>query len=399
MPSGFKIARIFGIDIRINWSWIIIFLLVTWNLAAGVFPILHPDWSILLRWGLGVAASVLFFGSVLAHELAHSLVAQSRGLNVSEITLFLFGGVSNLEEEPPSAMTEFLMAVVGPLTSIILGVIFLFFAGISSGALVGIGGSIESLASLSPLATLFIWLGPINIILGIFNLIPGFPLDGGRVFRSILWGITGNLQQSTKYASWVGQAFGWAFIFVGISMVFGINFPIFGTGIIGGIWLAFIGWFLIGVARQGYEQVMVEDVLKNTPVKEMMKVNVASIAPDTLVTALVHDHILGTDQRAFPVIKDNHLLGLVCLDDVRKIPKDEWTKTRVQEIMTPENELHIVAPTGKASDALKTLAAEDINQMPVVEDGKFIGLLSRRDILLWLQVHSKDQQEIKEPEK
>lgn len=397
MSSGLKIARLFGIDIRINWSWIVIFVLVTWDLAVGVFPLLHPDWNFALRWGLGLAASLLFFGSVLAHELAHSLVAKSRGLNVSEITLFLFGGVSNLEEEPPTAETEFLMAVVGPLTSIVLGFLFIGLAGASAGTFASLTGNLESLARLGPLATLFVWLGPINIILGLFNLLPGFPLDGGRVFRSFLWAITGNLQQATKYASWVGQGFGWLFIFMGVSMVFGVNFPFFGTGIFSGLWLAFIGWFLIEIAREGYEQVMIEDVLKNTTVAVMMKTDIPSVGPETTVETLVHEHILGTEQRAWPVVTNQHLAGLVCLDDVRKISKDDWPRVTVNEIMTPLSQLRTVSPQKKASEALKIIASEDINQLPVLDQGKFLGLISRRDILLWLQVHSKDQQELREP--
>jgi len=397
MSSGLKIARLFGIDIRINWSWIVIFVLVTWDLAVGVFPLLHPDWNFALRWGLGLAASLLFFGSVLAHELAHSLVAKSRGLNVSEITLFLFGGVSNLEEEPPTAETEFLMAVVGPLTSIVLGFLFIGLAGASAGTFASLTGNLESLAGLGPLATLFVWLGPINIILGLFNLLPGFPLDGGRVFRSFLWAITGNLQQATKYASWVGQGFGWLFIFMGVSMVFGVNFPFFGTGIFSGLWLAFIGWFLIEIAREGYEQVMIEDVLKNTTVAVMMKTDIPSVGPETTVETLVHEHILGTEQRAWPVVTNQHLAGLVCLDDVRKISKDDWPRVTVNEIMTPLSQLRTVSPQKKASEALKIIASEDINQLPVLDQGKFLGLISRRDILLWLQVHSKDQQELREP--
>lgn len=396
MPSGLKIVRLFGIDIRLNWSWIIIFILVTWNLAVGVFPLLHPEWGLLLRWGLGLAASVLFFGSVLAHELAHSLVAKSRGLNVNEITLFLFGGVSNLEEEPPTAGTEFLMAIVGPLTSIALGVIFILLAGVSAGTFGSLSGDLNSLAGLGPLATLFVWLGPINIILGIFNLLPGFPLDGGRVFRSLLWAITGNLQQATKYASWVGQGFGWLFIFMGISMAFGVSFPFFGSGIFSGLWLAFIGWFLIGIAREGYEQVMIEDILKNTTVAAMMKANVPSVGPETTVESLVHEHILGTDQRAWPVVENQQLAGLVCLDDVRKVSKNDWPRVIVKEIMTPISELRTVSPQEKASEALKVIVGEDINQLPVLDKGKFLGLVSRRDILLWLQVHSKEQ-ELREP--
>ncbi|MGE5222759.1 MAG: site-2 protease family protein, partial [Omnitrophica WOR_2 bacterium] len=197
MRNGFRIGRIFGISIYIDWSWIFIFLLVTWNLAGAVFPTLHPNWNTILDLAVGLAASLLFFASVLAHELAHSLVAIARGLPVRRITLFIFGGVSNIEREPPSPLTEFLVAVVGPLTSIVLGVIFLFLGGSNQGIFGSFStGQLQSLARLDPVSTLLLWLGPINIILGIFNLVPGFPLDGGRVLRSILWGISHNLRQA-----------------------------------------------------------------------------------------------------------------------------------------------------------------------------------------------------------
>src|SRR5258708_18679582 len=195
MKSGFRAARLFGIDITIDWSWLLIFLLVTWNLAASVSPDVHPDWSPGINLILAVAASLLFFGSVLAHELAHSIVATWRGLPVRSITLFIFGGVSNIEREPSSPGTEFLVAIVGPATSLVLGAIFLLAGVALAGTLQARGGTVtQLLASLNPLTTLLLWLGPVNIVLGGFNLIPGFPPDGGRGLRSILWAVSNNFR-------------------------------------------------------------------------------------------------------------------------------------------------------------------------------------------------------------
>lgn len=392
MPGGFRIGRIFGIEVDINWSWIFIFLLVTFNLGLAVFPVLHPEWSFLLTWGVATAASLLFFGSVLAHEIAHSLVARRRGLPVDRIVLFIFGGVSNIEKEPPSAGTEFLMAIVGPLTSIVLGIIFLFVGVAIAGGFQAVLLPGEFLTGLGPIATLFLWLGPINILLGVFNLIPGFPLDGGRVLRSILWAATDNLKLATRWASWVGQAFGWLFIGIGILMVFGIAVPFFGTSLIGGLWLVFIGWFLTSIAAQGYQQVVLEDVLKDVPVSAVMRTQYPSISPQISVDELVHDHIMGTENRSFPVMEKNRLLGLVTLDDVRKVSAERWEKVRVEEIMTPKDELKTVGTKDPAIDALQIIAGEDINQLPVVEGDQLVGIVSRRDILLWLQTHSKDQE-------
>ena len=390
MRSGFHIARIFGINIYIEWSWILIFVLVTWNLAGGLFPALHPEWSLGLNIAVSLFASILFFGSVLAHELAHSLVAKSRGLPVRSITLFIFGGVSNISKEPPSPLTEFLMAIVGPLTSFILGVIFLLLAGFSlNTAMAGINNPMAFLRNLGPVTTTFVWLGPINILLAVFNMIPGFPLDGGRVLRSILWAITDNLRRATRWATMVGQLVAWLFILTGIAMIFGVNVPFFGSGIIGGLWLAFIGWFLNNAADQSYRQVVIDDVLEGVPVSRIMRPEAHSVQPEITISQLVDDHLMATDERAFPVL-DNQgtLVGLIALDDIRKVPRQRWDEVKVAQVMTPVSELETVTPNEDASDALTKLNARDVRQMPVVDSGRMVGMLRRRDIIRWLQLHS-----------
>ena len=222
-------------------------------------------------WSTAVAAALLFFVSVLLHELAHSLVAQSQGVPVRSITLFLFGGVSDIQREPPSPRAEFLITIVGPITSFVIGVILSLLAGINANLLDTMAGSSSAMAGLSPLSTMLLWLGSINILLAVFNLIPGFPLDGGRVLRSILWAISGNLRRATRWASGVGQAVAWLFIFAGIMMVFGTDIPFLGTGLINGLWLAFIGWFLNSAALQSYRQVVIHDMLHGVPVARIMR--------------------------------------------------------------------------------------------------------------------------------
>jgi Zn-dependent protease/predicted transcriptional regulator len=390
MRTGLRIGKIFGINIHVDWSWIFIFLLIMWDLAAGVFPELHPGWGIGLIWGTSLVASLLFFASVLAHELAHSLVAKANGIPVHDITLFLFGGVSNIQSEPSSSGVEFLMAIVGPLTSIILGLIFLFFSGSASAGLeVVTANTLQPLSQLNPLSTLLLWLGPINILLGVFNLIPGFPLDGGRVLRSIIWAISKDLRQATLWASWAGQFVAWIFIGAGISMIFGISIPFLGSGFIGGLWIAFIGWFLNGAAVQSYQKVVIEDVLEGVSVDQLMRTNPPTVLSGISVNILVHGHIMGTDERAFPVMDNGRMIGIVCIEDVRKVPQERWDRVMVNEIMTPINQLVLAAPGDDASHALHQLADRDVNQMPVLENGNLIGMLRRRDIMRWLQLHSE----------
>jgi Zn-dependent protease len=390
MRSGIRLGRIFGISIYIDWSWIFIFLLVTWDLAASLFPNLHPNWSLALNVTLGLVASILFFASVLAHELAHSLVAKSRGLPVRRITLFIFGGVSNIEKEPPSPGAEFLISVVGPLTSLILGGIFAYW-GMVNANLTPISLNITplTLSRLDPLSTLLLWLGPINIILGLFNLIPGFPLDGGRVLRSIFWALSGNLRRATRWATWIGQFVAWSFIVAGIAMAFGVQIPFFGTGLISGLWLAFIGWFLNNAAAQSYNQVVVEDVLEGIPVSRIMRPDAPTVPANISINQLVDEYIMGTDERAFPVMDGTDvLLGLVTLEDVRKVPRTDWDETQVAQVMTPTSKLDVVTPREDVADALNKLSQRDVRQMPVVQDGRLVGMLRRRDIIRWLQLHS-----------
>jgi Zn-dependent protease/CBS domain-containing protein len=389
LRSGFGIGRIFGINIRIDWSWLFIFFLITWNLST-VFGQAHPGWGSAQVWGMAVVAALLFFASVLAHELAHSLVARTRGIPVRSITLFLFGGVSDIQREPSSPAAEFLMAIVGPLTSIVLGGLLVWLAGASAGPLRNtMTNPAKTVAQLGMLPTLLLWLGSINVILGIFNMIPGFPLDGGRVLRSILWAVVDNLRVATRWASAVGQAIAWLMIIGGISMAFGVQIPFFGTGFISGLWLAFIGWFLNTASVQSYQQVVVHDILEGVPVARMMRSNPPSCSADCSVSRLVHEHIMGTDDHAFPVLDNGQLLGIVTLEDVRGVSRDAWDTTTVREIMTPTDQLTVVTADEDAAEALNKLTQRDVGQMPVLRDGQLVGLLRRRDIVKWLQLHAE----------
>ncbi len=393
MSNGYQLGKIFGIEITIDPSWIFIFLLVTFNLSIGIFPRLHPEWGQTLNWFISISASILFFASVLAHELAHSLVAKIRGLPIKRITFFLFGGVSNLEKEPESPATEFIMSIVGPLTSILLGILFLLV----------VGWKIENLQSLvlipdrfigqlTPLETLLAWLGPVNIIVGIFNLIPGFPLDGGRILRSFIWSITNNLKTSTRIASFIGQFIGYLFILVGLSMIFGVAVPFFGGGFGTGLWIAFIGWFLKDAASHSYQMVAIKDILNNISVKTIMRKKIFSVPSSFTISQLIDKYIIGKDISSFPVKKDNRIVGMISFEDIQSIPREEWENKKLSQIMKRYAESDAVSPVENISSAFEKLTKKNLDIIPVIKRGVLVGFLTLRDIMLWLKLNSRQFQ-------
>ncbi|HSQ66202.1 MAG TPA: site-2 protease family protein [Polyangiaceae bacterium] len=386
---GFRIGRVFGIELRVDWSWLLIFVLMTWNLTI-VFSHWHPTWTPAVSFVVALAASLLFFLGVVVHELAHSLVAQGFGVRVRSITLFLFGGVSNIKDEPPSAWAEFLIAIVGPLTSIAIGIGFFILGGLMVGPSAFRASSasdpVAIVAGMGPLVTLLVWLGPINVLIGLFNLIPAFPMDGGRVLRAILWGSTRDMQSSTRIVSGVGQAIGWGFIGLGIAMTFGLQVPFFGTGLIGGLWLAFIGWFLQSAAAQARTRAALDELLVGHTVEELMRRQGTVASPDITIDALVHDYLVPSEERAFPVMRDGRLLGLVSISDVRRVPRDEWPSTPVRVAMRGITGLITTTPETPLATAFELLAQEDVEQLPVLRDGMLVGMLRRRDIARWLEI-------------
>lgn len=385
MRNGLRIGRIFGIDLTVDLSWVFIFTLVTWNLTA-VFSHWHRSWGPAMSIGMAVVASLAFFASVVVHELAHSLVAKAHGIRVRNITLFMFGGVSTFEREPASPRVEFLSAIVGPLTSLILGVSFILIAGVAAGEILRTSRSAsEALSRLGPITTLLVWLGPVNILLGLFNLIPGFPLDGGRVLRAILWAITRDLLRATLWASRVGQAIAWAFIVTGVAMAFGLRVPFFGTGLIGGLWLAFIGWFLNGASVQSYRQTVLRSMLQGVPIAQLMRTDLPWVSPATSVTRFVHDWMVKSDERSFPVLDGGDFVGMVTVDNVRQVPRRDWDMVPVSSIMTPADRIPTLSPHDNAADVLDKLV-ESSNELPVMDQGRLVGVLYRHDLARWLQL-------------
>jgi Zn-dependent protease/CBS domain-containing protein len=387
--SSFKIGQILGINIRIDWSWLLIFLLVTWNLSAG-FADIHSDWEVGLTWGLALVAALLFFGSVLAHEMAHSLVARTQGVPVRSITLFIFGGVADIQREPPSPRSEFLITIVGPATSIVLGVIFVIAGSILAGPVDNFGQSTDMFESFGPLTTIVVWLGSINLVLGVFNLIPGFPLDGGRLLRSTLWAVTDNLRKATRWAAWVGQSVAGLLFVSGVGMIFGAEIPILGTGVINGLWLIFIGWFLNNAAVQSYRRIVVQDILADVPVSRIMRHDPPVVSSNISVRDLVDNHIMKLDDHAFPVVEDGQLVGLVTLNDVRSIEQEAWDSRQVRDIMTTSENLVTTLPDEDAADAMTKLMKHDVRQLPVIQNDHTVsGILRRSDVIKWLQLHAE----------
>lgn len=377
MRASFRIGRIAGIDIGINYTWIFAFFLIAWSFAIGVFPRLSPGSSATAYWIAGFAEALLLFICVLLHELAHSLVARSRGMTVNSITLFIFGGVSNLQEEPAKAGTEFYMAIVGPVTSLILSGVFYVGFSILYGPK-NLADFLNPIRPLNLIEAIIFWLGYINLSLGLFNLIPGFPLDGGRVLRSIIWGATKNLRTATNIAAGIGQGFGWILIGLGVYIALMGN-------ILSGLWIAFIGWFLNSAADSSRRELTMRETLRGVHVRDVMDPSPACIGPETPVSDIVQQTFLQAGYRAAPVCQGDKLDGIVTITDVKKIPQDRWTTTPVSEIMTREP-LYTVNEDDDLGSAIKLLSAHDLNQLIVLKEGHLAGLLNRSHVIRYLQL-------------
>lgn len=365
MQAQIKLGRLFGIRIGLHYSWLIIAILIAFSLVEQ-FATVHRDWSRGMIWGTAILTAVLFFVSIVLHELGHSVVAQSRGIRVPSIVLFALGGISQMEKESPDAKTEFWMAFAGPLVSMAIGVFCLGLA-----RTLGWGGM--SSAS-NPVAAMLGWLGYINFMLAIFNLIPGYPLDGGRVFRAVVWWITGNMERSTRTAAVVGQGFAFIFIFVGLWRFFhGAGFA--------GLWIAFIGWFLLDASRSSYAQVELLHVLRGVKVRDVMDRDCTPVDASLTLQSLVDEHSLPTGRRCFVVQKNGYLAGLITTADIGRIGRERWPVTTVEEAMKPLRQLHTVSPNSPVAQALDTMARENVNQLPVVTDGHLEGTLSRTHLL------------------
>lgn len=363
-----RLGKILGFEINIDWSWLLIFILVVFTLARGYYPFHYPHFSAATYWWLGVLSALLLFVSVIIHELMHSVIARRYGTNIQGITLFIFGGVSKIADEPKTAKEEFWMAIVGPLTSIALGAIFygLYLSGTNLGWPL-------------PLIALLFYLSWINFVLGIFNLIPGFPLDGGRVLRSIIWGATGNLVKATRYVSYIGQAFGY------LLMLYGFLYIVTGF-FVSGLWFIFIGWFLAGAARSSYQQLLVRQTLSGVPVERVMSTDVPTIPADMSVKQFVEDHLMRYDYSCYPVVKNDEVIGVVGSEEVRKVGSESWDMMKVGDIVHPIDGAYKIDLHDDAWDALTKLASEEVCRLVVMDNSHLVGTVGRDAIYRLIQV-------------
>jgi Zn-dependent protease/CBS domain-containing protein len=359
------VGRIFGITIDLDYSWFLIFGLLTWILAVSYYPMELKNWSPAGYWFMGAATALLLFVSVLLHELGHSVVAKRFGIPVPRITLFIFGGVSQIATEPADAKIEFWMAAAGPAVSFVLAALFWELRLILLGA--------------PALIVLTKYMALLNLVLGVFNLIPGFPLDGGRVFRAIIWGISGNFRRATSVATFTGRFFGFSLIFLGVWLVLAGD-------LLNGLWTAFIGWFLESAAASQLQQEVMKDLLSGHKVSEMMSRDCTRVPGGLSIQALVETYILGNGHRCFVVSQGDQTIGLITLSEISKVPRSSWALTRIADVMIPSEKLISTPANAEAWTTVERMGRDGISQTPIVDGKKIIGVLSRDDLVHYLGV-------------
>ncbi len=361
MRGNIRIGTLFGIPITINYSWLVIFILLTWALAFFYFPVTYPQLSRVTQIIMGIVTSLLFFGSVVFHELLHSIVARHYGLPIEAINLWIFGGVSELAEEPRTPAIEFWMSIAGPLSSFFLAGIF------------ALATYLGALARAQPVVGVAFYLAFINAFLGVFNLLPGFPLDGGRVLRSAIWYYTGDYRRATRIATTGGRVVAYSMILIGFLAVF--------SGAFTGLWLVFLGWFLLQAASSSYEQMILRQALEKVTVSEAMESNPATVSEELPLTELVSDYFMRYSWSALPVVDEaNRPVGLVTVRKVRRIPRDRWENLTVSQAMIPISEEITAKPGDTIYQVLPKLENRSGGRLLVVENDHLAGLLTRDDV-------------------
>jgi Zn-dependent protease/predicted transcriptional regulator len=372
MGGNLTIGRFGGVEVRLNWSLIAVFALIAWSLAEGVFPSQNPGLSHGTYIAMGIVAALLFLVSILLHELGHSWVARREGIEVDSITLWLFGGVSQLKGRFTSAGDEFRVAISGPLISIVLGVLLVLIA------LAQLTSSVDGVAA---------WLGYINLILAVFNLLPASPLDGGRVLHAALWRAKGDFAWATRVASEIGQGFGYLFIALGLAMF------IF-QGSFSGAWLAFIGWYLLQGARAEARYVATEQALEGLRVRDLMVRDPVSVDADSTIGRLMDDVVWSHRFTTYPVLDGGRPVGLLTFASVAAVPRSDWDTRRVRDTMIPLDQVPLLTEDEKAVDALAELATPSANRGLVVDNGHLAGLLSITDLARALEVGRRPAQAV-----
>jgi Zn-dependent protease/predicted transcriptional regulator len=360
--TSWRVGRIAGIEVRIDSSWAVIALLITYSMYLRL-SVLYPELSGGGAVGLAIVSAVLFFGSVLVHELAHAVVSQARGIRVQDITLFLFGGATRARVESRGPGDEFLIALVGPLTS---------------GLLAGLFGIVAGLGLSRPLAGTFGYLAWTNLLLAGFNLVPGFPLDGGRLLRAAIWKATGSLGRATRIASIAGQGVGWLLVAAGVAWLLAGDLA-------GGIWFAFIGWFLVQAARSSYQDLQLQQLLRRVEAEDVMAGDLRRIPPEVSLQEAVDDYFMRYDHGAFPVEEQGRTIGLLTLRGVRRVPREQWPTRRVREHMVPLSDQVVVAPDARMDNVLGKLQDSEAGRVLVAQDGEVVGIITPTDLTRWLR--------------
>jgi len=373
MKSSIRLGRLFGIEVGLHFSWFLIALLITMSLSAQ-FQETHREWGPVVIWSTALLTALLFFAALLAHELSHALVARSRGLATRAITLFALGGMAQIEKEPEDAKTEFWVGIVGPFCSALIGVVSLGIAWLA-------GWSVGSHPQTPGLATL-VWLGYINLSLAAFNMIPGFPMDGGRILRAVIWWTTGNGDRATKLAARTGQVVALFFIAVGIVRFFT------GAGF-GGLWIAFIGWFLLQAAGASYTTVALTAGLRDIHVSDVMTKECTPVDGNLNVQGFVEEHLLRSGRRCFVIEQNGQVVGLVTPHEIKELERQRWPYTTLYDVMVPLDQVHTVTPATPVMEALETMGRDDVNQLPVVIGGHLEGIVSRANVLQFLQTRAE----------
>jgi Zn-dependent protease/CBS domain-containing protein len=373
--ARWRLFRLLGIPVSLDLSWLIILALLTLTLAE-LFPQLmrqyYPEAVVSYPpgayWGMAVVTAVLFFACILLHEFGHALVARHQGMPIRGITLFLFGGVAEIGEEPTSAGREFLMAVAGPVVSLILAGLFALLAWIGRQS------------AWPPIVVIMLgYLASINLLILVFNLVPAFPLDGGRVLRSILWGATGSLTRATRWASLAGQVFAWLLIAWGVVQFFSGNW-------IGGVWLGLIGMFLNSAAQSGYQQVMIRQALRGESVQRFMNPNPIVVPPSLDLRTWIEDYVYHYHRKTFPVGSSDHIEGVIDASLLTQLPRSEWPLHTVGEVMTRDWQTRSISPDTDAMDAFAKMTRTGASRLLVTEDGRLVGILSLKDLLRFLNL-------------
>lgn len=372
--SSIKLFKFFGIEVRLDYSWFIIFALFAYYFGFFYFPSVLPSLNTGILAIITIVTVILFFVSVLIHEMSHSLVARKKGMPVERITLFLFGGMAQIEKEPENPLSEFTMAIAGPAASFIIAIFFgimWFFA-----------------RDFAPVREPVRYLAIINVVLGVFNILPGYPLDGGRILRSVLWKSTGDFKRATFIASTAGRVLGFMIIAVGVLFIFMGNF-------LGGIWFVFIGWFLQSSAQMGYRQVVFESSIKGIKVKEVMNQDIVDITGDTTLQELVDEYFMRYRFGRFPVVEDRKskkLMGIISIHDVKEVPREEWSGTRAGDVVEKISEKEKADISMEISEAIKKMVKNDLGHLVVMSGDKLRGIITKSDVMRFIKIKSEFHQ-------